>query len=105
MHTVNVTTDRVTTDGVIVLTKGSYGVELTFNFIGDEWLGLIKKAVFNGVQRTIQDDKCIVPKEVTETTGNIKLGVYGINVDGEEITERLSPSPLGCHRWQKLHTS
>lgn len=93
MRTVIVTTDRVTTDGVIVLTKGSYGVELTFNFIGDEWTGLIKKAVFNGVQRTIEGNKCKVPKEVTETTGNVRLGVYGLAVDGEQIAERISPYP------------
>ena len=92
-YNVKVTVDKVTTDEDIKLTKGAYGYELTFNFVGDIWNNLIKKAVFNGVEIAINNNKCIIPLEATKETGKIKLGVYGYNSNGEILILRASPYP------------
>lgn len=93
MHNITATAESVTTDELITLTKGVYGVELHFNFIGDEWDGLIKKAVFNGKETAINDNVCIIPEETTAETGNIELGVYGYKLENDELKLRLSPYP------------
>lgn len=93
-YSVKATVDKVTTYEDIKLCKGAYGYELAFEFIGDIWDSSFKKAVFDGVQVDIVDNKCVIPIEATAETGSVKLGVYGYEAaEGGTLIMRVSPYP------------
>ena len=61
----------------------------------ESWDNLDKVATFekNGLvyKRALVDDECLVPNEVLETAGVVCFGVYGYELQGEEVILRKSP--------------
>lgn len=88
----------------IILTKtndvnsGEYNVnECVFEF-SQEFDNLTCIAVFSlcdGTTRniTILNNRCIIPTEVLQQTGQVKIGVYGYSVQDDELVLRYSPTP------------
>lgn len=94
---------KVTVNNVIIaekniLNENEYNVhECEFEFV-EEYNGLTKKAVFTGIDgrtyvQTIVDDKCYIPSEILAKRQNVKIGVYGYDVENEELILRYSPRP------------
>lgn len=69
--------------------------ELEFSF-SPEWNGLNKIAVFTtlGVTKyqAIENDRCYIPESTL--AGETELGVFGFEMDGENLKKRLSPKPV-----------
>lgn len=88
----------------IILTKtsdvnsGEYNVnECIFEF-SQEFDNLTCIAVFSlcdGTTRniTILNNRCIIPTDVLQQTGQVKIGVYGYSVQDDELVLRYSPTP------------
>lgn len=83
-----------------VVNEGEYNVSpCEFNF-DNIYSGLVKKAVFTNYlvegsyEVPILNDKCIIPSEVLAKNGEITLGVYAYEVQGDELKLRYSPTPL-----------
>lgn len=78
--------------------SGEYNVtECNFTF-SSEYEGLTKKAVFTGENgiaylETIVDNNCMIPSEILATSQVVQIGVYGYDVDGNELLLRYSPEP------------
>lgn len=89
-HTITITQD----DNI---NAGEYNVtQCTFEF-SDEFEGLTNQAVFSTCTSTyktpILNNQCTIPSEVLETNGSVLLGVYGYELDNEELILRYSPTP------------
>lgn len=89
-HTITITQD---TD----INSGEYNVT-TLNFeFSEEYDNLAKMAVFStcdsSYKTPILSNQCTIPSEVLEEQGNVLLGVYGYEGDGENLTLRYSPTP------------
>lgn len=89
-HTITITQD----DNI---NAGEYNVtQCTFEF-SDEFEGLTNQAVFSTCASTyktpILNNQCTIPSEVLETNGSVLLGVYGYELDNEELVLRYSPTP------------
>lgn len=89
-HTITITQD----DNI---NAGEYNVtQCTFEF-SDEFEGLTNQAVFSTCTSTyktpILNNQCTIPSEVLETNGSVLLGVYGYELDNEELVLRYSPTP------------
>lgn len=69
--------------------------ELEFSF-SPEWDGLNKIAVFTtlGVTKyqAIENGRCYIPESVL--AGETELGVFGFEMDGDNLKKRLSPRPV-----------
>ena len=69
--------------------------ELEFSF-SPEWDGLNKIAVFTtlGVTKyqAIENGKCFIPESVH--AGETELGIFGFEMDGDNLKKRLSPRPV-----------
>ena len=95
---IQVTTNNVIIEEKNILNENEYNVhECEFEFV-EEYNGLVKKAVFTGIDgktyvQTIIDDKCSIPSEILTKRQNVKIGVYGYDVDNEELILRYSPRP------------
>lgn len=87
---------RMTIDGVTatatekeVLTAGRVGLRCAFEFVGGEWGGLFKTAVFQGIETidvALPTNECVVPWEAMAVEGvNLKVGVYGANGNGDIV--------------------
>lgn len=83
-----------------VVNEGEYNVSpCKFNF-DSIYSGLVKKAVFTNYlvegsyEVPILNDKCIIPSEVLAKNGEITLGVYAYEVQGNELKLRYSPTPV-----------
>ena len=81
----------------IDVNSGEYNIqECEFEF-SNEYNELTKMAIFtNGCesfQAIITDNKCIIPIEVIKE-GNVALGVYGYETDGDKLIKRYSPKPV-----------
>lgn len=69
------------------------------NFVfSSDYDGLIKKAVFTdednqSYSATIEDDKCSIPASILIKKGNVRLGVYGYEMQGDILVLRYSPIP------------
>lgn len=89
-HTITITQD---TD----INSGEYNVT-TLNFeFSEEYNNITKMAIFstceNFYKTPILNNQCTIPSEVLEEQGNVLLGVYGYEGDGENLTLRYSPTP------------
>lgn len=85
-------------DKTTIVNKGEYNIqECEFEF-SSEYNGLVEVALFSTCSNTYQinivNNKCSIPYEVLQEEGNIILGVYGYEVDGEELIKRYSPTPV-----------
>ena len=95
---------QVTKDNVTILSKdniheGEYKVnELSFDFSEEYTSDLVINAVFtnelgNAYQVSVIDGKCHIPAEILADTGQVVLGVYAYQINGEELELRYSPFP------------
>ena len=95
---------QVTKDNVTILSKdniheGEYRInELSFDFSEEYTSDLVINAVFtnelgNAYQVSVIDGKCHIPAEILADTGQILLGVYAYQINGEELELRYSPFP------------
>jgi hypothetical protein len=82
----------------IDVNSGEYNVQKCEFVFSNEYEGLTKMAVFSNEESSfktmITDNECIIPYEILETDGTIGLGVYGYEVDGENLVKRYSPKPV-----------
>ena len=95
---------QVTKDNVTILSKdniheGEYRInELSFDFSEEYTSDLVINAVFtnelgNAYQVSVIDGKCHIPAEILADTGQVVLGVYAYQINGEELELRYSPFP------------
>lgn len=82
-----------------VVTSGSNGsVRVDFAFDG-EWQGLYKTAVFESSRKRVcvllDGDSCILPSEVLECSGNVGVGVFGIDKE-RTLTSLLTSVKVSC---------
>ena len=95
---------QVTKDNVTILSKdniheGEYRInELSFDFSEEYTSNLVINAVFTNelgkaYQMSIIDNKCHIPAEILADTGQVVLGVYAYQINGEELELRYSPFP------------
>ena len=95
---VQVTVNNVIIEEKNILNENEYNVhECEFEFV-EEYNGLTKKAVFTGIDgrtyvQTIVDNKCYIPSEILAKRQTVKIGVYGYDVENEELILRYSPRP------------
>lgn len=85
------------------LESGEYNVtDLEFIF-SPEYENLQKVAIFGCNLESedpkyykviLHDDKCIIPEEVLHKTGQIIIGCYAYEINGEELIRRYSPVPI-----------
>lgn len=85
------------------LESGEYNVtDLEFIF-SPEYENLQKVAIFGCNLESedpkyykviLHDDKCIIPEEVLHKTGQIVIGCYAYEINGEELIRRYSPVPI-----------
>lgn len=78
--------------------SGEYNIqECEFTF-SSEYEGLTNMAIFsneeNSFQTIITNGTCIIPAEILQTEGTIGLGVYGYEVNGDNLVKRYSPKPV-----------
>lgn len=90
--------NKITIDEKSKLNAGEYNVhEVEFEF-DEVYNGLITKAVFEGNGHSylidIVNNKCTIPYEVLSEKGDITIGAYGYNIDGNNLVLRYSPSPI-----------
>ena len=93
---------KVTKDYVTItsqeLHKGEFNINpLHFTFSSDYTDNLVKKVVFTTNQsymETILNNEATIPYEVLIQKGNVLLGVYAYEVDGENLGLRYSPKPV-----------
>lgn len=84
-----------------ILNDGEYNIhKCQFDF-GEEYNGLVQKAVFtlndgSSYLETIVDDECNIPIEVLNE-GILKIGVYAYETNNDELVLRYSPSPDIIH--------
>lgn len=89
-HTISIERDQE-------INAGEYKVsECEFEF-SEEYEGLTNNAVFSTCENTYEvaifHNKCQIPSEVLEEPGQVLLGVYGYELDGEDLKLRYSPTP------------
>ena len=95
---------QVTRDKVCIIEKenihkGEYKInELTFDFSDEYTSDLVINAVFTNelgkaYQVSVIDGKCNIPAEILADTGQVVLGVYAYQINGEELELRYSPFP------------
>ena len=95
----SVTTTKVEITQPSSVNQGEYNAtvcEFEFSNLFDD---LVTKAVFTDLETgdayevPILDNTCNIPVEMLRHKGDIKIGVYGYEVDGEELKLRYSPIP------------
>ena len=80
------------------INAGEYNItKCQFEFSND-YEGLTKRAVFttcSGVVmvQEILNNECVIPSEVLEQSGSVKLGVYGYETSDDKLVLRASPTP------------
>lgn len=95
---IQVNPHRIVLNKTNEVNSGEYNVnECTFEF-SQEYEGLTKVAVFSlcdGTTRniTILNNRCIIPTEVLQETGQVQIGVYGYATQDNELVLRYSPTP------------
>jgi hypothetical protein len=89
---------KITLEKDEIINAGEYNIqECTFEF-SEEYDNLVKVAIFSSQTNSFKvninnTNKCIIPYEVLENENIITIGVYGYEIDGEELIKRYSPSP------------
>jgi len=96
---------KVTRNNVIITeikspNSGSYKESKVEFDLSSDYDGLVNKAVFFSVDNqtnrkimNINDGVCDYPAEVLKDAGDYFIGVYGFEVENEELKLRLSPEP------------
>jgi hypothetical protein len=88
-HSVEIKKEEVTN-------QGEYNVQSCEFQFSSEYDGLKKVAVFSKGSTTIDidliDDTCTIPYEMLENEGIVTLGVYGYEIDGDDLVKRYSPT-------------
>lgn len=78
--------------------SGEYNIQECEFVFSSEYEGLTKMAIFsneeNSFQTIITNETCIIPAEILQTEGTIGLGVYGYEVNGDNLVKRYSPKPV-----------
>lgn len=81
--------------------EGEFNVNpLHFTFSEEYTDNLVKKVVFSNLTNdlhyveTIINDNATIPTEVTADVGDVIMGVYAYEVDGENLLLRYSPAPV-----------
>ena len=78
--------------------SGEYNIQECEFVFSSEYEGLTNMAIFsneeNSFQTIITNGTCIIPAEILQTEGTIGLGVYGYEVNGENLIKRYSPKPV-----------
>jgi len=81
-----------------IVNAGEYNVQTCQFQFSEEYNGLVKVALFSTCENTYQinivNDECMIPSEILQEEGNVMLGVYGYEVDGEDLIKRYSPTPI-----------
>lgn len=82
----------------IDVNSGEYNVQNCEFEFSSEYDGLTKMAIFsnedNSFQTMITNGSCIIPSEILEIDGTIGVGVYGYQVNGDNLIKRYSPKPV-----------
>lgn len=82
----------------IDVNSGEYNVQECEFVFSSEYEGLTKMAIFSNedesFQTMINGGSCIIPSEILQTDGTIGLGVYGYEVNGDNLVKRYSPKPV-----------
>lgn len=82
----------------IDVNSGEYNVNTCEFIFSSEYEELTKMAIFsneeNSFQTIITNGTCIIPAEILQTEGTIGLGVYGYEVNGDNLVKRYSPKPV-----------
>lgn len=95
---VKVTPHTLTIEQDSDINSGEYNVT-TINFeMSDEYNGLTNNAIFTTCSGTcliepIINGKCTIPYEVLLEHGQVLLGVYGYETNGDNLELRYSPTP------------
>lgn len=95
---IKVTKNNVTIQEIDPVHSGEFNVnQCNFTFSETYTNDLVKKAIFTKLKNktsyevTINNDTCIIPYEVLQEQGEVQLGVYAYEVDGEDLILRYSP--------------
>lgn len=95
---IKVTKNNVTIQEIDPVHSGEFNVNVcNFTFSDTYTNDLVKKAIFTKLKYktsyvvTIENDTCIIPYEVLQEQGEVQLGVYAYEVDGEDLILRYSP--------------
>lgn len=79
------------------INAGEYNITSCIFEFSEEYTGLTKQAVFTTCDNTykvpILNNQCTIPSEVLETSGQVLLGVYGYELQDDELFLRYSPTP------------
>lgn len=98
---VSVTKDKVTITNLnnVIVNKGEYNVNnCSFSFSQDYNSTPYKRAIFSNLQgelyvQEINNNSCIIPEEILDNKGEVALGVYAYENDGDTLLLRYSPAP------------
>ena len=78
--------------------EGEYNINTCYFQFSEEYQGLSSVAVFtNGTDtysQIISNNQCIIPSEVLQSEGTMMVGVYGYEVEGDNLIKRYSPTPV-----------
>jgi hypothetical protein len=80
------------------INSGEYNVhQCNFNF-DEEYDGLVKKALFTRedgktYEMLINNNVCEIPSDVLQKVGTIIIGVYGYQLENDNLILRYSPTP------------
>ena len=78
--------------------SGEYNIQKCEFEFSNEYNGLTKMAIFsnedNSFQTIIIGNECIIPYEILQVEGTIGIGVFGYELDGENLVKRYSPKPV-----------
>ena len=81
--------------------EGEYNINTCYFQFSEEYQGLSCVAVFtNGTDtysQIITNNQCIIPSEVLQSEGTMMVGVYGYEVDGDNLIKRYSPTPVSFY--------
>ena len=105
MINIKIQNNRIAVDSYPSLSAGAVNdFEISFRFVDSGWDDLTKIAVFTAgttaIRVALENDKCFIPADVLEESGDITIGVYGYEMgDNEEVALRKSPTPLEISVW------
>jgi hypothetical protein len=93
-----VTPHTITLNKTEIVNEGEYNINTCEFELSEEYQGLSCVAVFtNGTDtysQIISNNQCIIPSEVLQSEGTMMVGVYGYEVDGDNLIKRYSPTPV-----------
>lgn len=93
---ISVDHNRVLVTDKTPLVRGTVGDVVDITYVGDEWVGLSKTAVFTNGTTVINmvnaSDNAVIPHEVLDIVGaRVRIGIYGYRTEDDEIV-RATPT-------------